>query len=366
MGTTPPDPSSCPTCSNPWSAALAATSTRRMPLPMAPGDIELGYPAAPSTQPQSSPHWLASWMRRMSTDVEDDTPTEPPVQEAVLGQIEDVPQGYPRYSALLASHRSFLAFRRFLALRARLLLQKQDRLSALEEELATLDRQDATSLSLGSLRCDQGRDRERIMSEIDSALADYDSFLERHQRALEYGSPVSQSVTNLQNWVDNNGCIAREEIAYLEHGSDLLAVVGPDDNAVTWLEALLERAAVALRRGRIGGTMARFWTASPPAGVSRDANVHIFPASTIRRAARAQLVLLVTALLLSPVLICNFVSGLTARLIIVVVATAGFMAVLSTFTRARTLELLVSGATYTTVLVVFVSGTAGPDGAAGT
>ena len=53
----------------------------------------------------------------------------------------------------------------------------------------------------------------------------------------------------------------------------------------------------------------------------------------------------VVVLVMAPVVICNLVSSLTARLVVVVTATTGFVAVLSGLTRAKTIELAVAGAT---------------------
>ena len=87
--------------------------------------------------------------------------------------VEDHPNGYPRYSALVASHDSFFLCRRFSTLRARLLLLKQDKLSILEQKLEAIDRNERNPLRLGSSRVDDNAERAAILSEIDSALADY-------------------------------------------------------------------------------------------------------------------------------------------------------------------------------------------------
>jgi hypothetical protein len=54
---------------------------------------------------------------------------------------------------------------------------------------------------------------------------------------------------------------------------------------------------------------------------------------------------LVIVLLFTPVIICNFVDNLTARLVVIITATTGFIAALSGLTKARTVELVVAGAT---------------------
>jgi len=87
--------------------------------------------------------------------------------------VEDHPAGYPRFAALIASHDSFYIYRRFSLLRAQLLLLKQDRLSQLELRLQKVNQEETQPLHLGSCRRDKNPERQLILSEIDSALADY-------------------------------------------------------------------------------------------------------------------------------------------------------------------------------------------------
>jgi len=91
----------------------------------------------------------------------------------ILLLVEDFPAGYPRFSALIASHDSFHLCRRFSNLRARLLLLKQDRLSLLEKRLEKIDREEVELLLLGSSRDDTNIERISVLAEIDEALADY-------------------------------------------------------------------------------------------------------------------------------------------------------------------------------------------------
>ena len=90
-----------------------------------------------------------------------------------LPAVEDYRPGYPRYSALIGSDDSFHICRRFSMLRARLLLQKQDKLSLLEKELERLDREEVADLFLGSNRLDGNTERQRVLCDVDTALADY-------------------------------------------------------------------------------------------------------------------------------------------------------------------------------------------------
>jgi hypothetical protein len=146
---------------------------------------------------------------------------------------------------------------------------------------------------------------------------------------------------NLQNWVDGNGCIAREETAYLARTEDLVRVVSPNDSAVIWLGSLAEDGCVYFREcfGRVRNPHSAYINqaeASP---------THIFPVSSIARAARILITPFIIVLLLMPVIICSFVNSLTARLVVITIATTSFMIVLSGLTKTRTVELAVAGAT---------------------
>ena len=94
----------------------------------------------------------------------------------MLCSVEDYPLGYPRFSALVGAHSAFSLSRRFTVVRARLLLVKQDRVSALEGQLRELDEQEQRPLFLGSLRRDGNTERANLLSELDPALADYGNF----------------------------------------------------------------------------------------------------------------------------------------------------------------------------------------------
>ncbi|KAM6487649.1 hypothetical protein HDV62DRAFT_350364 [Trichoderma sp. SZMC 28011] len=315
---------------------------------------EQGEQGGPSSRPNRHVgcfDWLSS---RIKTWTKTDTATKDACDVAprqttrqMTGQIEDFPPGYPQFSALVASHNSFHICRRFSTLRTRLLLLKQDRLSILERQLEKIDRNEKAMLSLGSCRVDKNEDRRVVLTEIDDALADYDAFLERHQRALTLSTAPSRPVTHLCNWVESKGSIARAETAYLEHQEDIFSLAAPEDNIISWLETLAEYIAFYSDK----------WFAK--AQNPQESDIYIFPPSLIQRAVRVFLVPLVTVLLLTPVIICNFIDGLTARLVIVVFATTGFIAALSCLIKIRAIDLIIAGATYTTVLVVFISGTGG-------
>ena len=90
--------------------------------------------------------------------------------------VEDFRPGYPRFAALIASHTSFHVCRRFLRIRARLLLLKQDELSLLESQLDRIDHEETRELFLGNRRRDKNPERKEILMKLEVALASYGEF----------------------------------------------------------------------------------------------------------------------------------------------------------------------------------------------
>jgi hypothetical protein len=57
---------------------------------------------------------------------------------------------------------------------------------------------------------------------------------------LSFEAAKPRDVLSLQNWVNGNACLAREETAYLTRCNELLSVASLGDGAVSWLEAKVE------------------------------------------------------------------------------------------------------------------------------
>lgn len=61
--------------------------------------------------------------------------------------------------------------------------------------------------------------------------------------------------------------------------------------------------------------------------------------------ARLLLTPVLIILLLTPVVLCDIISNLTFRLVVIIVATSLFITILSVLSRAKTVELAVAGST---------------------
>lgn len=162
-------------------------------------------------------------------------------------------------------------------------------------------------------------------------------------------NPAEQrDVESLQNWLDGNGCLAKEESAYLAHCGELVSLAPTRDSAILQLENWVETRLIRLWRNF---RKSRFHN------MSNDPNVYIHSGQLIQRIAKALLLLLITILLLMPVVVCSIINTTSVRIAIVMVSTISYLLVLSSLTKSRTMELILAGATYATVLTVFVSNT---------
>ncbi|KAH8589139.1 hypothetical protein B0O99DRAFT_637335 [Bisporella sp. PMI_857] len=263
-------------------------------------------------------------------------------------RVEDYRPGYPRFAAIIGAHAPFHISRRFARLRSRLVLLKQDQLSSLEANLEAVDANETKAIYLGNHRRDNNPARKQILQEIDCALKEYDELIERNHRMLNHESAQPLNVASLQNWVQSTGCLSRDETAYLGAEEDLICVAAQTDTFLVRLELLLERALLSCWSGFAGCFR------SP---ISRDPNVYIFSGAFIKRFARAAAASGVVLLLLLPVIVINSLASTLLRLVLIVLSTAMVIILLAVLTKARTGDMFVAGATYATVLVVFVAGT---------
>ncbi|KAK7946894.1 uncharacterized protein PG986_011215, partial [Apiospora aurea] len=250
--------------------------------------------------------------------------------------VEDYPPGYPRFTALVSAHGPYFVCRRFNKLRARLLLLKQDRLALLEQKLEEIDRKEACPLFLGKSRGTGNPDRETLLLEIESHLADYDQFTEKTSRTLSSSPARPRDVKSLQNWVEGTGCIAREESAYLMHYEELMTLGPKGDSAIQQLEAWVEDKCIACWRG---------FRKSQHNDASNDPNVYIYSGPLIQRTARGLLLSLITVLLIMPIVICNIINTSLTRIVVAVLSIILYLLVLSGLTNSGTMELILAGAT---------------------
>ncbi|KAH7014191.1 uncharacterized protein B0I36DRAFT_48587 [Microdochium trichocladiopsis] len=252
-----------------------------------------------------------------------------------LGKAQSFPDGYPQYTALLATHSPWMIFRRFDKVGARILLLKQDKISVLEEKLEDIDQNERSLLFLGKSRSDRNEDRKVILQQLETAINNYDEFAQSFSRALNLQAANARDVTSLHNWIEGTGCLYEAETAYLSHQDELVALAPQADNTLLKLETSIEDFLIRWRR-----------PAGNPYGIDlRPNQVYMHAGQHIHHLGRMALVLAVALLMMGPVVVCNLVNAQATRIAIIGFSIATYLAMISSFTKARTLELTVAAAT---------------------
>ncbi|KAK4208936.1 hypothetical protein QBC37DRAFT_451551 [Rhypophila decipiens] len=262
-------------------------------------------------------------------------------------EIESYPAGYPQYSALISSYDLFFVFRSFRRLRARLLLAKQDELCVLEAQLDQMDRDETVPFFLGTCRGgDQNPARAALLETLHLKLTAYDALVGECRNMLSYSRASSRDLASLRNWLDDTGCLSEDETVYLDRENDLVSLASSGDHAMKQIEDWIEDKVI----DNYGDFRKR-----PGFQASTNPSVFIYSGGLIKATAKVTMLFLITFLLLTPVVICIFVDSIPARIIVIIVSTACYLSVLARLTRSRMMELILAGATFATVLTVFVS-----------
>ncbi|KAJ5025054.1 hypothetical protein J3E73DRAFT_192415, partial [Bipolaris maydis] len=262
--------------------------------------------------------------------------------------VEDFPDGYPRFAALTSTHPSFHISRRFLRLRGRLVLYKQDNLVTLEQELDRIDREEPRVLFLGNCRRDKNEERKNIMKEIDTALESYDQLVKRNSEILCMEAAKPRDITNIRNWVNETGCITKSEMDYLNSPMDLMSVgASTTDGALSQLKDPVEDLVKCYIDHDVQGLRSK---------VSQDPRIFILLEGWANAISRLIMSCLLGLAIIVPVIVVERINKLVPRIVASFFGTTAFIALLSFVTKAKTVEMFIAGATYATVLTVFISG----------
>ncbi|KAI8941754.1 hypothetical protein NX059_002958 [Plenodomus lindquistii] len=176
--------------------------------------------------------------------------------------------------------------------------------------------------------------------------------------AMRLPSASHRDITSIQNWLNGNGSISTAETTFLSHNHDMANLAGALDSAVNYIEILVEKAAFRLS---VHIRKVRFLPeALKPGRSDLTQDPHIFFAGPrLRSFSRAVTSWVAAAILLAPVIVLFCLKDTLWRLVTITIAVLTFLSTLSTWTKARTIEVVTAGArtrySYTAVLVVFTS-----------
>ena len=154
--------------------------------------------------------------------------------------VEDFPDGYPRFAALMDSDINTRLYRRFGLIRNRLLLHKQDKIAELSEKLSDQDRADEISHPerLWCRRYDEElgdeSPRAEILRSLGKALEEYDALLLREHAIASIPNSTTRNHRSIFNWVYNNKPVVNEEYQYLYDERDFLLLGNQQDPWLRW------------------------------------------------------------------------------------------------------------------------------------
>ena len=157
--------------------------------------------------------------------------------------MNDYPDGYPRFAALMTSDTNTRVYRRFGWERNRLLLYKQDRVAELSNQLRALDTADdqLEALGLYSRRDDeaiQPCQRIHILRRLDEEMKEYDDLISREHAVASIPKPTKANHRAIFGWVYNNKPIVAAEYQYLYQTDDFVLLGNQDDR---WLRSFEDK-----------------------------------------------------------------------------------------------------------------------------
>lgn len=300
------------------------------------------------------------WHKRLAP-----TKKPKPSTKTFIRKLEDHPVGYPRQAAYADSDESFMIYRRFGYIHARLLMHRQDELRELEDTLNEMDKKDAKDpdrrVCLQSRDLDEenrdipGRDRVALLDRIEEKALKYGQLLQHAQNLVAMNKPPVRDQLSLRNYVEGRQCLVESESAFAYHKEDLVTLRPGRDHS--FVDAFVER----MLRTFHCHLFQKIFCSEETASKSADPKIRYFTRGRINAFVTLIITFIILLLLVIPIWLLYHISVTldTNRSNIVcmgvlLVATLAFSAVLSLFTKARRHEILAASAGYCAVLVVFV------------
>ncbi|KAI9690365.1 MAG: hypothetical protein M1822_009327 [Bathelium mastoideum] len=314
-------------------------------------------PAVPDHQISSNSSWSFNPFRRGDQ-----------VNETIVRQLEDCPDGYPRLAAFLSSDQNFTLYRGFSYLHSRVLLHLQEEVSALERELDERDKEDEADGNSARLRCieqdkvdardeEEERPRHEIIADIRKKLVEYDEVLIKAREMVSFQRPADRDYRSVRTWLFNTRPIVDEEEAFirckedivtLRHGRECAGFDGLVESVLKRMNCRLTRLIFCTRELR---------------HKTKDKHVYYFSPGRVDTLVGLIITIVIFVLLILPVVamyrLTSFGNGnqrSTFQAIgVLIVFTLLFSGAMAALTKARRHELFAASAAYCAVLVVFIS-----------
>ncbi|KAK6335921.1 hypothetical protein TWF730_003295 [Orbilia blumenaviensis] len=271
--------------------------------------------------------------------------------------LENIPLGYSYVAAYADGHEAAPVFRRFGALKARVLLTQQAVLESLEADLAKIDsdeKEDAEDpRNTGNMTWlgDDHEKRKLLVKKIAKKLRRYEKDLLLYRQVRHLPSAQKWQKRNFTELLNNKQPICGDEIEFLEKG-DLISIVKESDDIAEMSEWVSD-----LRR-KVFGDAGKWIFESSKHPVYQDSDeITIYSEKWMRIVSRTVFGVLVTAIVTSGVVLLYFVQVDKWRVMILCVSTLVCAVLTAVFTTAKKSEVFAVAAAYCAVLVVFVGTT---------
>ncbi|MCJ1431896.1 hypothetical protein MMC27_001252 [Xylographa pallens] len=272
------------------------------------------------------------------------------------GGMEDSPKGFPYVASYLDSDDSFMIYRRFGFLHARLLLNKQDELRALESDLRAVDRQDWNDVNrqryLKSRTKDNARElaanatsRKQLLETIEKKALEYGQLLLQAQQLVSLNRPANRDHRSVINMMENHTPLFEAEASFIYEKEDLITLRPGRETA--FLDAFVERMLQMCHCKPIQ----RMFCSEETRLKSDDANLHYFTRERINAFVTFIITCFILVVLIVPIWALYHITTNTngsatspTCLGVLLVSTLIFSAILSLFTKARRHEILAAAA----------------------
>ncbi|KAL8840065.1 MAG: hypothetical protein Q9176_004087 [Flavoplaca citrina] len=286
-----------------------------------------------------------------------------------IPKLEDFPKGFPRVSCFLDSDESFMLFKRFGIVFARLLLNKQDEIRQMEDELQGMDKMDFVGDKheyLLSRDEDVKREpstipgcwsqtRPQLLEKLEKKIMEYSDLLLKANQLKTLEKPAARDYRSVLHFMENDGgAMYEREMSWIYDKEDLVSLRPGREHA--WLDGMLERLLKVCRCGLV-----RYIFCTPETNARTDnPAIHYYDRRRIAKCVTLLITILILVLLMIPIWLLykssvNGTIGTTNDTIVMILSfTLIFSAALSLFTKAKRHEIVAASAGYCAVLVVFL------------
>lgn len=322
----------------------------------------------PSSNVLNDPrHSVCSLLRKLRETLSPNkVERQSPPSETIIRKLEDYPLGYPRQAAFADSDESFMLYRRFGNVHARLLLHLQDEIREMEAQLYNMDLRDNKSEEgqgyLQSRELDEERlviedqeSRSQLLTRMEKKTRQYGQLLLQSQQLVAMNRPPERDQDSVRSYIEKNACLVERESRFAYEKEDLVTLRPGRDHS--FVDAFVER----MLRSLPCRPIQFIFCSKETAGKSDDPKMHYYTRSRINAFVTMIIMSIIVLLLVVPIWLLYHLSVTLSIqrsnivcIGVLLVSTLIFSAVLSLFTKARRHEILAASAGYCAVLVVFV------------